>query len=84
MGQLKLDFGNTPEAADAAAGLAEAVEEAKVVVAEHKRRKQLPEKPRSEQLPAHVPRYEVEAPVPDDVKHWATAGCRSTTTRPSS
>ena len=28
--QLKLDFGNTPEAADAAEGLAEAVEEAEV------------------------------------------------------
>ncbi|OYV81693.1 MAG: hypothetical protein B7Z73_17785, partial [Planctomycetia bacterium 21-64-5] len=35
--QLKLDFGNTPEAADAAAGLAEAVEEAEMVIAAHKR-----------------------------------------------
>ena len=33
--QLKLDFGNTPEAADAAAGLAEAVEEAEIIIAAH-------------------------------------------------
>jgi transposase len=74
--QLKLDFGNTPEAADAAAGLAEAVEEAELVVAEHKRRKRVPKKPRSEQLPEHLPRYEVEAAVPEDVKHCAEHGQR--------
>jgi hypothetical protein len=53
--QLKLDFGNTPEAADAAAGLAEAVEEAEILVAAYKRRKRVRKKPRSEQLPAHLP-----------------------------
>ncbi|HQT95852.1 MAG TPA: IS66 family transposase, partial [Thermoanaerobaculaceae bacterium] len=74
--QLKLDFGNTPEAADAAAGLAEAVEEAQIVIAEHKRRRRARRKPRNEQLPAHLPRYEVEAPVPDDVKHCAEHGER--------
>ena len=74
--QLKLDFGNTPEAADAAAGLADAVEEAELIVAEHKRRKRVSKKPRSEQLPEHLPRYEVEAPVPDDVKHCAEHGQR--------
>lgn len=74
--QLKLDFGSTPEAADAAAGLAEAVEEAELIIAEHKRRKRAPRKPRSEQLPAHLKRYEVEAPVPDDVKHCAQHGER--------
>ncbi len=74
--QLKLDFGSTPEAADAAAGLAEAVEEAQIVIAEHKRRKRVPKKPRSEQLPAHLPRYEVVAAVPDDVKHCAEHGER--------
>ena len=31
--QLKLDFGNTPEAADAAEGLAQAVEEAQITIA---------------------------------------------------
>lgn len=74
--QLKLDFGNTPEAADAAAGLAEAVEEAEILIAGHKRRKHVPKKPRNEQLPPHLPRYEVEAPVPDDVKHCAQHGER--------
>ena len=74
--QLKLDFGNTPEAADAAAGLAEAVEEAQIVVAAHKRRKRVRRKPRNEQLPEHLPRYEVEAPVPDDMKHCPEHGQR--------
>ena len=74
--QLKLDFGSTPEAADAAAGLAEAVEEAELLVAEHQRRRRVPKKPRSEQLPEHLPRYEVEAPVPDGVKHCAEHGER--------
>ena len=74
--QLKLDFGETPEAADAAAGLAAAVEEAELIVAEHKRRRRVPRKPRNEQLPAHLPRYEVEAAVPDEVKHCPTHGER--------
>jgi transposase len=74
--QLQLDFGSTSEAAEAAAGLAEAVAEAELLVAEHTRRKRVPKKPRSEQLPAHLPRYEVEAPVPDEVKHCAQHGAR--------
>ncbi len=74
--QLKLDFGNTPEAADAAEGLAEAVEEAEIIIAEHKRRRHKPRKPRSEAFPAHLPRYEVPAETPDEVKHCATHGER--------
>jgi transposase len=74
--QLKLDFGDTPEAADAAAGLAAAVEEAELIVAEHKRRRRVPRKPRSERLPEHLPRYEVEAAVPDEVKHCPEHGER--------
>ena len=74
--QLKLDFGDTPEVADAAAGLAEAVQEAEILVKAYKRRKRVPRKPRNEQLPAHLPRYEVEAPVSDDVKHCAQHGER--------
>ncbi len=54
--QLRLDFGDSDEAADAAAGLAEAAEEAGLVAA-HKRRK--PKKKRDESLPAHLPREEV-------------------------
>jgi transposase len=78
-GQLKLDFGNSPEAADAAEGLAEAVLQAgagAIEVQGHTRRKQSRAKPRNEQLPAHLPRYEVEAPVPDDVRFCATHGER--------
>jgi transposase len=74
--QLKLDFGDTPDAADAAAGLTQAVEEAGLIIAEHTRRKRVPKKPRSEQLPEHLPRYEVEAPVPDEVKHCPEHGER--------
>ena len=72
--QLKLDFQNSPAAADAAAGLAEAVEEAGIVIPEHKRR--VPKPKRSEKLPEHLPRYEVEVPVPDEVKHCPEHGER--------
>ena len=74
--QMKLDFGNTDEAGDAADGLAEAIEQAELIVGEHKRRKQVPKKPRNEQLPPHLPRYEVKAEVPDDVTHCETHGER--------
>ena len=75
--QLKLDFGNTPEAADAAAGLAEAVEEAgQVIVAEHQRRRRKPRKPRDESLPAHLPRYEVPLEASEDAKHCPEHGPR--------
>ena len=68
--QLQLDFGDSPEVADATDGLCEAIEQAQreatdaaneVVVPEHTRRKHAPRKPRNEQLPAHLPRVEVEA-----------------------
>lgn len=78
-GQLQLDFGNSPEGADAAAGLAEAVAEAgagTIEVQGHTRRKDRHGKPRNEQLPAHLPRYEVEMPVPEDVRFCATHGER--------
>lgn len=54
--QLRIDFGDTDEAADAAEGLAEAVEEADLIP-EYKRRK--PRKKRDESLPAHLPRKEI-------------------------
>ncbi|MFN9182117.1 MAG: IS66 family transposase [Planctomycetota bacterium] len=57
--QLRIDFGNTDEAADAAQGLAEAVEEAQLIPA-HRRRTP---KQRDESLPAHLPREEVIAKV---------------------
>ena len=76
-GQLKLDFGDTAEAADAAEGLAEAIAQAEIIIAEHKRRKTAKPKPRNEQLPEHLPRYEVEADVPEDVKHCEEHGERT-------
>jgi transposase len=74
--QLKLDLGDTPEACDAAEGLAEAVAEAQIVIAEHKRRRHKPRKPRDESLPAHLPRVEVTLDAPEDVKHCAEHGAR--------
>ena len=73
-GQLCLDFDNTADAADAAAGLADAVEEADLIPA-HRRRK--PRKKRDESLPEHLPRYEVTADVPDELKNCAAHGERT-------
>ena len=50
--QLRIEFGDTPESADAAAGLADAVEEADLIPA-HRRKKR---KKRDESLPEHLPR----------------------------
>jgi transposase len=72
--QLQIDFGDTLDVADAASGLAEAIAESGQRVKEHARRKQ--RGPRSEELPAHLPRYEVEAEVPDEVKHCPEHGER--------
>jgi len=71
--QLRIDFGDTDEAADAADGLAEAIEEAGLIPA-HKRRK--PRKKRDESLPAHLPREEVVIDTPDSEKHCDTHGER--------
>lgn len=73
--QLKLDLGDTPEAADAAEGLAQAVAEAEQTVAGYRRRRTV-RKPRQEKLPEHLPRYEVEAPVPEEMKHCPEHGER--------
>ena len=59
--QLRIDFGNTDDAADAADGLAEAVEEADLIPA-HLRRK--PRK-KSNALPAHFPRIEETVDIDD-------------------
>ena len=72
--QLRLDFGDTDEAADAAAGLAEAIEEADLV-SEHKRRK--PRKQRDESLPAHLPRREITVDAAETDKHCGTHGEKS-------
>lgn len=72
--QLQIDFGDTLDAAEAARGLAEAIAESGRRVKEHVRRKK--RGPRSEELPAHLPRYEIEAEVPDEVKHCPEHGER--------
>ena len=74
--QLQLDLNGTDDAADAAEGLAQAVEESGQPVKAHVRRRQV-RKPRSEALPEHLPRYEVEARVPEDVKHCPEHGART-------
>ncbi len=73
--QLQLDLNGTDDAADATEGLAQAVEESEQPVKAHTRRRHA-RKPRSEALPEHLPRYEVEASVPEDVKHCPRHGPR--------
>jgi transposase len=65
--QLKLDFGDSDQAADAAEGLAQAAEEAGILVQAHTRHRR-GRKPRNEQFPEHIPRYEVDAKVPEEMK----------------
>ncbi len=72
--QLRLDFQDSDDAADAADGLAQAVEESGQRVREHTR---YPRKPRNESLPEHLPRREVDADVPDDVKQCPEHGART-------
>jgi len=74
--QLKLDLGGTPEAGDAAEGLAQAVQEAEITIAEHTRRRHKPRKPRDESLPAHLPREEVTLEASEETKHCAQHGER--------
>jgi transposase len=71
--QFVLDFGDSPEVVDAAEGIADAALE---TVTGYERRKQATEKARSEQLPAHLPRYEVKLDVPEHQKTCATHGER--------
>ena len=72
--QFVLDFGDSPDVVDAAEGIADAVEEQQV--AGHTRRKKA-RKPRNEQLPAHLPRYEVKLDVPDEQKNCPEHGERA-------
>ncbi len=74
--QLRLDLGDTDDAADAANGLAEAVEDADLDSSSRPQRNRRPRKKRDESLPAHLPRYEVLLAVPDDVKSCPIHGER--------
>ena len=64
--QLRIDFEDTDEAADAALGLAEAVEEVQTIEGHQRRRPQ--RKALEERIPEHIERYEVEAKVPAAVR----------------
>jgi len=68
--QLRIEFGNTAESADAAAGLAEAVEEADLVAA-HRRKKR---KKRNNSLPDHLPRDVIVVEPKDTEKVCDTHG----------
>ena len=71
--QFVLDFGDTPDVVDAAEGIADAALE---TIDGYERRKQAKAKSRNEQLPAHLPRYEVKLDVPEDQKTCAEHGER--------
>jgi transposase len=72
--QMLLDFGQTPAVEEAVEGLADAKEEL-IHVPGYTRRKQL-ERPRHEQLPAHLPRRDVPVLVPADVRTCPSHGER--------
>jgi transposase len=70
--QLRLDFSQDPAAAEA---LADAAEEAERIVQEFTVRREIKKKrPRNEQLPAHLERYEVIAAASDDVRFCSEHG----------
>ena len=72
--QQEFDFGDDPSVAD---GLADAAAEAEDVIQEYTVRRTLKKrKPRKEELPAHLPRYEVLAEVPQAEQHCAQHGPR--------
>ena len=69
--QLRIDFGETDEAEDAAEGLKDAVEEADLIPA-HRRRK--PRKKRDESFPDHLERREVVAEIPAEASEAIERG----------
>jgi len=71
--QFILNFGDSPEVINAAEGIADTALE---TITGYERRKQAVEKARSEQRPAHFPRYEVKLDVPAIQKTCATHGER--------
>lgn len=63
--QLRIDFGNSAEAEDAANGLHDAIEDVDLIAA-HRRRK--PRKKRDERLPEHFERREFTATISEDIQ----------------
>ena len=78
--QQKMDFGDDvplgPDEQSAAEAAAAALAEAQQIVIEYTVKRKLGKPKRNEQLPAHLPRYEVTAPVPESVSHCPTHGER--------
>ena len=78
--QFTLDFGDTPDTRDFADGIADAADEQEddsnsETIDGYTRRKK-GRKRRNEQLPEHLPRYEVKLDVPEDKKICPTHGER--------
>lgn len=71
--QFVKDAGDSPEVVDAAEGIADAALE---VVGGYERKKATAKKPRNEQLPPHLERYEVKLPVPEALRICAEHGER--------
>ena len=72
--QMKLGFGDDPAVRD---GLADAAAQAEEVIQEYTVKRRIkPKQPRNEQLPDHLPRYEVEADVPPSEKECPEHGPR--------
>jgi transposase len=69
--QLRIDFGDTDEAADAAEGLAEALEEVGITPTPKRRQ---PRRKRDESLPAHLPRVVIPMDALEADKHCAEHG----------
>jgi transposase len=78
--QQKLPFGDEGERTEEAEleeGIADAFAEAEQTLGTRSRRRRPPRRPRNEQLPAHLERYEVEAPITDAERECATHGPRT-------
>lgn len=72
--QLRLDFGDSAEAANAAEGLADAIDDSETIeIPAHTRQR----KKRNESLPEHFPRYEVFADEPEALRVCSTHGKRT-------
>lgn len=72
--QLSLDFGDDPAAQGA---LVDAAAEAREIIEEYTVRRRKGRTSKSEKLPPHLPRYEVTAKVPDELKVCALHGPRT-------
>jgi transposase len=75
--QLALDFNDSADAADAAEGLSQAVEESGGAIVQEHVRNPKKQKPRNEALPAHLPRKVVDAEIPEELRSCIAHGERT-------